>query len=65
MSVARYTYDTLPRAERALVPADTDVINAVEQPIQVGSRQLDFDECIAEQWQPSSTLKAGGDVDGR
>lgn len=38
----------LPDAERALLPADTDVIHAVEQPIQIGPRQMTFDEYLDE-----------------
>jgi predicted nuclease of restriction endonuclease-like (RecB) superfamily len=47
MAVPTYTYETLPAPERALLPADTDVINAVEQPVQVGPRQMSFDEYLA------------------
>ena len=47
MAVAGYTYDTLPAPERALLPADVEVVHAVEQPVQVGPRQMSFDEYLA------------------
>lgn len=49
MAIAGYTYETLPEAERALLPADVDVLHAVEQPVQVGPRQVPFEEYLAEQ----------------
>jgi predicted nuclease of restriction endonuclease-like (RecB) superfamily len=53
MAVSTYTYETLPAAERALLPAAADIIEAVEAPIQVGARQLTLDEAFDEfVWDP-------------
>lgn len=48
MAVSTYPYDTLPAAERELLPAAADIIEAVERPIDVGWRQLTFDEYLEE-----------------
>ena len=44
MAVATYTYDTLPPAERATLPSDTDVLSALEASVAVDGRPLTLTE---------------------
>jgi len=48
MAVAGYTYESLPETERALLPSAADVIEAVEQPLTVGMRQMTLEEAFAD-----------------
>lgn len=48
MAVASYTYESLPEAERTLLPSADAVIEAVERPLTVGSRQMTLDEAFAD-----------------
>ena len=47
MAVAIYTYDTLPVAERAALPADTDLMSALEAPVEVDGHQVTLIEYLA------------------
>jgi len=54
MAVAGYTYDALPPAERAALPSDTRVAEALQAPVDVDGRQMTLAEYLesvgAEPW---------------